>query len=87
MRQSMINAVQHCKAYAEEVTDQARRLGVVIQQLEGGVHVLQTPDGSTQAQQVSLHHTLSQQGVWVSFGHPNLQKSLLRTSNCWCVIS
>ena len=59
MRQSMINAVQHCKAYAEEVTDQARRLGVVIQQLEGGVHVVQTPDGSTQAQQVSLHNVAS----------------------------
>ena len=26
-------------------------------------------------------HSLSQQGVWASFGHPNPQKSPLRTPN------
>ena len=29
-----------------------------------------------------LYHSLSQQGVWVSFGHPNPQKSPHRTPKC-----
>ena len=34
--------------------------------------------------QQTLKHSLSQQGVWVSFGHPNPQRSPLRTPKYFC---
>ena len=54
VRSSILNAVLHIKSFGEEVTESARRLQGVIQQIEGGVRVIPSPDGSTTAQQVSV---------------------------------
>lgn len=54
VRSSILNAVLHIKSFGEEVTESARRLQGVIQQIEGGVRVVPSPDGSTTAQQVSV---------------------------------
>ena len=41
----MVSAVQHIQGFAEEVMDSARRLGTVIQQIEGGVQTVTDSDG------------------------------------------
>jgi hypothetical protein len=40
------------KSFGEEVADSARKFGVTIQQIEGGVQLLQSPDGTTSTQRV-----------------------------------
>ncbi|XP_052069196.1 E3 ubiquitin-protein ligase TRIM23-like [Mytilus californianus] len=52
VRTSITNAVQQIKSFGEEVADSARKLGVTIQQIEGGVQLLQSPDGATSTQRV-----------------------------------
>ncbi|GFR85038.1 E3 ubiquitin-protein ligase TRIM23-like [Elysia marginata] len=52
VRTSIKSAVQHIKSFAEEVNDSARRLGVVIQQIEGGVQMVESSEGETTTQQV-----------------------------------
>lgn len=52
VRTSITNAVQQIKSFGEEVADSARKLGVTIQQIEGGVQLLQSPDGTTSTQRV-----------------------------------
>ena len=54
MRSSIITALQHIKTFAEEVTDSARKLGHVIQQMEGGSQIVQEADGLQRAVQVSI---------------------------------
>lgn len=49
VRSSILNAVQHIKSFGEEVTDSARRLHAVIQQIEGTVQVISGSDGSATA--------------------------------------
>ena len=44
--------MQHIRSFAEEVNDSARRLGAVIQQIEGGVQMLESSEGETTTQQV-----------------------------------
>jgi tripartite motif-containing protein 23 len=52
VRTSITNAVQQIKSFGEEVADSARKFGVTIQQIEGGVQLLQSPDGTTSTQRV-----------------------------------
>lgn len=52
VRTSITNAVQQIKSFGEEVADSARKFGVIIQQIEGGVQLLQSPDGNTSTQRV-----------------------------------
>ncbi|CAG2248943.1 ARFD1 [Mytilus edulis] len=52
VRTSITNAVQQIKSFGEEVADSARKLGVTIQQIEGGVQLLQSPDGVSSTQRV-----------------------------------
>lgn len=54
MRSSILSAVQHVKSFGEEVSESARRLQGVIQQIEGGMQVVPGPDGAATAQQVSV---------------------------------
>lgn len=49
---SIRSAVQHIKSFAEEVADSARKLGGVIQQIEGGVQMMQNSEGEANTQQV-----------------------------------
>ncbi|CAL1536132.1 unnamed protein product [Lymnaea stagnalis] len=51
VRSSIRSAVQHIKSFAEEVTDSARKLSVVIQQIEGGVQMVHSEE-DTATQQV-----------------------------------
>lgn len=52
VRTSITNAVQQIKSFGEEVADSARKLGVTIHQVEGGLQVLQSPEGATSTQRV-----------------------------------
>ncbi|XP_063397404.1 E3 ubiquitin-protein ligase TRIM23-like [Mytilus trossulus] len=52
VRTSITNAVQQIKSFGEEVADSARKLGATIQQIEGGVQLLQSPDGVSSTQRV-----------------------------------
>ncbi|XP_076462538.1 E3 ubiquitin-protein ligase TRIM23-like [Babylonia areolata] len=52
VRSSILSAVLHVKSFGDEVTESARRLHSVIQQIEGGVHVIPSSDGSATAQQM-----------------------------------
>ncbi|XP_014784130.1 E3 ubiquitin-protein ligase TRIM23 [Octopus bimaculoides] len=51
VRNSIISAVQHIKSFGEEVSESAHKMASVIQQIEGGVTVVQS-DGFTSTQQV-----------------------------------
>lgn len=55
VRTSITNAVQQIKSFGEEVADSARKLGVTIQQIEGGVQLLQSPDGVSSTQRVCIY--------------------------------
>ncbi|XP_059149286.1 E3 ubiquitin-protein ligase TRIM23-like isoform X2 [Physella acuta] len=49
VRSSIKSAVQHIKSFAEEVSDSVRKLGVVVQQIEGSMQMVPTDgDSSTQ---------------------------------------
>ncbi|PVD23703.1 hypothetical protein C0Q70_16976 [Pomacea canaliculata] len=52
VRSSILNAVQHVKSFGEEVSESARRLAGVIQQIEGGIQVIPNTDGVPTAQQM-----------------------------------
>ncbi|BFY99159.1 hypothetical protein BsWGS_02198 [Bradybaena similaris] len=52
VRTSIKSAVQHIRSFAEEVADSARKLGGVIQQIEGGVQMGQNSEGETTTQQI-----------------------------------
>ena len=52
VRSSIANATQHFRSFSEEVADSARKTGAAIQQIEGGMQVLQSSDGSTSSQRV-----------------------------------
>ena len=52
VRSSILSAVQHIKSFGEEVSESARRLHGVIQQIEGAVQLVPTSDGSASTQQV-----------------------------------
>lgn len=54
VRSSILNAVQHVKSFGEEVSESARRLAGVIQQIEGGIQVIPNTDGVPTAQQVEF---------------------------------
>ncbi|GFO23069.1 E3 ubiquitin-protein ligase trim23 [Plakobranchus ocellatus] len=51
VRTSIKSAVQHIRSFAEEVNDSGRRLGAVIQQIEGRVQMMESSEGETTAQQ------------------------------------
>ena len=53
VRTSIINAMQRIKSFSEEVGESARKVGSVIQQIEGGVQVVEQEDGGTITQHVS----------------------------------
>ena len=53
VRSTMVNAVQHIKNFMEEVTDWGKKLGLVIQQVEGGFQVVQDPEGNQRTLPVS----------------------------------
>ncbi|KAK7495901.1 hypothetical protein BaRGS_00012891 [Batillaria attramentaria] len=52
VRSSILSAVQHVRSFGEEVSESARRLSGVIQQIEGGVQVISSTDGIATAQQI-----------------------------------
>ena len=52
VRTSITNAVQQIKWFGEEVAHSSRKFGLTIQQIEGGVQLLQSPDGTTSTQRV-----------------------------------
>ncbi|XP_071116961.1 E3 ubiquitin-protein ligase TRIM23-like [Haliotis cracherodii] len=52
VRSSIISAVQRIRSFAEEVAESARKLGSVIQHIEGGLHVITSTDGSSSTQQI-----------------------------------
>ncbi|XP_005107065.1 E3 ubiquitin-protein ligase TRIM23 [Aplysia californica] len=53
VRTSIKSAVQHIRSFAEEVTDSARKLSGVIQQIEGAMTVIQSSEGDATPQQVT----------------------------------
>ena len=59
VRTSIKSAVQHIRSFAEEVNDSARRLGAVIQQIEGGVQMLESSEGETTTQQVRDYYQVT----------------------------
>ncbi|XP_064604249.1 E3 ubiquitin-protein ligase TRIM23-like [Liolophura sinensis] len=52
VRSSIISAVHQSKSFAEEVLDWARRLGTVIQQIEGGIQVISGQGSPPHTQQI-----------------------------------
>ena len=46
--------MQHVNNFAEEVTEQARKLGGIIQQIEGGVQVI--PDGEGHQRTIQVNN-------------------------------
>lgn len=54
VRSSIVNAMQHIRSFMEEVMDTARKLGTVIQQIEGTTQLnTSTYDGTTSIHVVS----------------------------------
>ncbi|XP_077867185.1 E3 ubiquitin-protein ligase TRIM23-like [Saccoglossus kowalevskii] len=53
VRTSIIEATQHIRVFTEEVTESAKRLTTIIQQVEGGMQMLEQPDGMAELRQVT----------------------------------
>ncbi|KAK3591157.1 hypothetical protein CHS0354_029004 [Potamilus streckersoni] len=76
VRTSIRNAMQHVKSFGEEVCESARKLGALIQQMEGGYQVMQNSDGSTATQQVP--GTAEQARMKIKHYFDNLREMLNR---------
>jgi len=76
VRSSMVNAVQHIRNFAEEVTDWGRKLGHVISQIEGGFQIIQDHDGGQR--QLPVSGSADEARVRVRQYFTDLQETLKR---------
>ena len=57
-RSIVVGVVQQVRVFGEEITESARRLSDVIQQIEGGVGIVEDLDGVAEPRHVSKFHDL-----------------------------